>query len=134
MLKLHEAVKLLPPELEVLEVAPIGSAYILSPEEASDLDVLLLVEDATSSALLLCQQGFVAGGSNAPGPDQDSWWSLTKDRLNIIVCDDRDYFNLWKMATAVCKYLKVRDKNQRIDIHGIIMDGYEADDIRLLAK
>ena len=73
---------------------------------------------------LLTSKGFTIGGSmylhHAGISDFQSW---KKDDLNILVTTDANWYEAMHRAMLVCKYLNVKDKTDRINVHQMIVYG-----------
>ena len=93
-----------------------------------DLDVLVLVSDIRAAFNWLTEHGGYDSCSNGYGDiEGDGWTAVRKGDVNIVVCDDRGFFDRWVAAVKVCAWLvseKKADigKADRKHIHNIIRD------------
>lgn len=124
---LEQALGMLPFDTKYAEAALVGSAYTMGAGQ--DIDLLLLVDNKDVSRFTLTCKGAEVGGSSDPLAMQDCWESMRLGKLNILLCDDEEFFEKWKTAAEVCKYLKLGIKQQRVDVHRIIMDGLTAEGV-----
>lgn len=109
--------------------ALIGSAAINGYDgEQMDYDVLLLV------SAFGCPAGFREDGEETYERGQGNFVSLRCDehpRLNLILCSELYFFELWARSVEVCVYLSKRglkDKATRVAVHQMIMDGITAEE------
>jgi hypothetical protein len=124
---LLDIMKVLRANDKVLDFDPVGSAVYM--EEAKDLDVLVLY-DAPS---------FLTDARWAFGPDwylcageysdtDESWGAIRKGAVNLIITVDRAWYDGMLKASRVCEALGLQDKGDRIIVHRIVRDGYDATD------
>lgn len=108
-----------------LSVALVGSTYIVG--EGKDIDLLAFAEDRDAIETALQVRGYVREGGESYNPQEDEFVSMRKDEFNVILTSDREFFASWVQAAEVCKYLKLADKEQRVMVHRIIVDGWSAE-------
>lgn len=59
--------------------------------------------------------------------DQDfTWGAIRKGNLNFILTVDPEWYKRYKLASEVCVALKLQDKADRIVVHRVVRDGYDA--------
>lgn len=107
------------------KATPVGSRYILpiAPVE-SDLDILVLTSDLELVALRLTAAGFEReGGEHYP---ESEFRSYRKGDVNFIITEDPVFFDKFKVAAEVCRYLRLSSRDQRINVHNIIIRGESA--------
>ena len=88
--------------------------------EDSDYDFMLLTGyDGPTVRLVveLTKEGFVLSGDEEYGPLQ-SW---RKGELNLVTTNDSRIYDGHRKANAVCKFLKVTDKSQRVAVFDLIV-------------
>lgn len=124
---LAEALYFIADKVSYDAAAWVGSGYILGPDKAADFDLLIYVEDKVAAEVAAFAAGFIPGGSADPQAMQDCWQSMRLGSINLLICDDLTFFNSWRIAAEACKYLGLEDKERRVNVHRIIMDGWTAD-------
>lgn len=104
-----------------------GSANIVG--KGQDFDVVLLVQDIynVGMQLSLILDGWKKLGAEESYGDDGMFISYRKGNLNIITCDNPEYFEQWRIAKTVCKHLHEKfglsTKEVRVAMHQIIVDG-----------
>jgi hypothetical protein len=111
-----------------LQCGMVGSAMYL--EDAKDLDMCVLFEgpkDQGSSAFNNFLAEWVNEGFEICGDYDTSqefkWAALRRGELNLIFCQDKEFFDKYLEASALCCALKLPTKEQRILVHQWIRDG-----------
>lgn len=106
-------------------ISLVGSKFILGPDKGEDTDILIEVDDLDDASDALCNAGFEKGGSESVN---EFWRSCLRkfDMLNVLLTDDPAYFDKWVQAAEVCRYLQLEEKDARVAVHMIVMDGYKA--------
>jgi hypothetical protein len=115
----------------VVSFALIGSASYL-PEEANDVDFAVLIappHDAMGYTGDLASNGW--GRCGEYDTRDGNWAAVRRDYLNFMVTHDPAFFERYKVATEVCKALKLRNKAERIAVCQIVRDGKTATEVRL---
>lgn len=107
----------------------VGSTYILGA--GKDIDVLVLCENKHDT---LNVSGVVNSGWALETDEKyegSEFFSIRKGDVNLLLTDDEEFFDGFAMAAEVCKYLKLADRAQRVAVHRIIRDGFDAEDASL---
>lgn len=96
--------------------------------QGNDLDVVCLVYAlpspcSTNSGWVLCgEESYESRGM---------FVALRKGDVNLILCEDVEYYRAWATAKEVCTYLSkvygTNTRDVRVAIHKIIVDGFNAD-------
>jgi hypothetical protein len=115
-----------------LEHHPVGSHFIYG-EKNTDYDVLVLfredicfkkikaaLEETQPSIKFVYTDYSRMKGDFLSGKIKTEGTGRT---LNFICCKDRTFFNNFVKAAKVCKILSVKDKNQRIAVHDLLLYG-----------
>lgn len=104
-----------------------GSAFIEGVKNPGDLDCIVLVNDTTEFEDVLTGVGYVMsdpGDYNAPEPGRDPsegvFFSFRKGEINLIVTDNRRFYDSFRVASEICRMLKVTEKENRVDVHGLL--------------
>lgn len=114
-----------------LKSALVGTAFILGPEKAADIDVLVLSMQTKGSEFELERAGFTKSVWTKP-VDSTEFTSWKLRRINVLLTDNQDYFNKFRVAAEVSKYLELEDKTERVAVHRIIRDRATADEVENL--
>lgn len=110
----------------VAEFSLIGSSMYLP--DAQDIDYLLLVNDGRVGcdyAADLTNTGFQPCGEYDTA--QGHWCAVRRDRLNIVITSDPEFYQRFKRAMEVCKALRLTNKDERVAVCRIVRDGWDAD-------
>lgn len=98
--------------------------------QGNDLDVVCLVRAlpppcSTNSGWVLCGEESYES--------QGMFIALRKGDVNLILCEDAEYYRAWATAKEVCLYLSkvhsMTTRDVRVAIHKMIVDCFDADDI-----
>lgn len=113
----------------VAEYAAIGSYHAFG--EGADRDYVVLVRDQEEASGILADYGYTRtqdpnGGS---GNGNDHFIAMRKEDINLMVTQDREFFNLSQRAFYVVKVLNLRDKGDRIRVHQLVVDGLQPDEV-----
>lgn len=112
----------------VKEFSLIGSAMYLPDPVDVDFAVML-------------QPGFdamqVAGDLMFSGWDQcgeydtaeGEWCAVRKGNVNVMLTHNREFYNDYLCAMEVCKFLNLKDKQERIGVCKIVRDGLSAEGV-----
>lgn len=123
------------PSLEeiVMGYAHVGSTYICDPPPVdTDIDNLILLSKKMQAQYKKINELLIKSGWEIDGNYWDlgsNFWSFKKDNLNIIITYEEDFFDTFVRAAKVCKALNITDKELRIMVHDIIINGdsYQVD-------
>lgn len=110
----------------VAEFSLIGSSMYLP--DAEDIDYLVLVNDGRCGvdyARDLLGMGFQSCGDY--DTEGGTWYAVRRERLNIVVTSDPEFYQRFKRAMEVCKALHLTEKNERVAVCRIVRDGVDAD-------
>jgi hypothetical protein len=110
---------------QVLAFDIVGSARY--SDDAKDVDILVLADypDFCGARWMFGNTWTLCAGKY---DDQtDKWGTLRKGNANLIVTVDRGWYDRMKVASEVCAALKLMDKGDRIVVHRVVRDGYDAD-------
>lgn len=120
-------------DVEWEDATLVGSKYTADPKMADDTDVLLLVRSKELAHMQLVhafEDAKVGGSENEHQPD--CWLSVKIGKLNVLVTEEEGFYKQFKLAAEVCRYLQEQDKGKRVAIHMILMDGFKADELRVV--
>ena len=110
----------------VLGKHPTGSFYTVWPQVTiTDRDYVLLVTNLEAAEKGLAASGYdntSARGEEDYGTEK-SMQCYRKDNLNLIVTEDKEFFDKWLEATALAKILNLKDKHLRIALFSYILYG-----------
>lgn len=96
----------------------VGSTYIMN-RRGMDIDVICYADGYVPFEQI---PGFVCQDHNPDYPE-DEMVSYRYSDINLLMVTTKEYFNLWIRSAEVCKFLQAEDKDLRVKIHRIIMDG-----------
>lgn len=106
----------------VISMEPVGSRVTCNPPPLyTDEDTLVLTEDKEELVEILVELGFKKEGAYITG--DTNFLSLRKGDLNLIVTDNKSWYEKFLIATAVCKELNVMKKEHRCCVFAAILEG-----------
>lgn len=105
-------------ELDMEGAELVGTLYTLG--EGNDMDICVLVRDVDDAVVSLEEHGYEQTGR--AGYADDEFTTFRKGHVNLLLSEDKEWFNKFLTAAEVCRYLKTADKTQRKAIHRIIMN------------
>jgi hypothetical protein len=107
----------------IIEYELVGSRITVDPPPTdTDLDVLILCEPDLDAAISACHRhGFNDDGSYKELPS--CFWSVRRGDLNLILTNDKEFYDLFCLASYVCKTLNVVSKKDRITVFQAILYG-----------
>lgn len=113
----------------LVEITHVGSSYIMG--EGKDLDIVALVKYPEYTRELLICKGYILS-SNGSG-DGDRFCCFRRDHVNLMITEDRSWYNNFVLSAEVCKALhlggvNMTNKEYRIIVHRTIMDHEAAAD------
>ena len=109
-----------PFENNVLKMEYVGSRVTCVPAPTdTDEDVLVLTDNVVRFVNSCTKAGFKETGSYA-GP---AFYSLRQGEVNLIITDEEEFYDKFMLATHVCKFLNVLDKQHRITVFQAILYG-----------
>jgi hypothetical protein len=105
----------------IIEYELVGSRITVDPPPTdTDLDVLILCEPDLDAAISACHRyGFNDDGSYKELPS--CFWSVRRGDLNLILTNDKEFYDLFCLASYVCKTLNVVSKKDRITVFQAIL-------------
>lgn len=106
-------------------LTPIGSYFAFGA--GRDMDAVLLVPqpELTSAAISLVELGFSpTQGDEGSGAGGDHFEAYRRDRWNILLTSTVKFAIDSRKAFEIVKLLNLREKQDRINVHKIIVDGY----------
>lgn len=113
------------------QFAHVGSSSYLSPIYCNDVDLLVLIHpskfEGFEQQALSEFPGYYPAENAAYdlGSDTSKWLSLRRDKVNLIVTHDQDFYNKTVMANTVCAMLKLEDKVDRIKVFAVVQHGLD---------
>lgn len=125
---------------EHVQVELVGTMF--THGEGNDYDYVVFVPNANDDKAEFDDHGYKA--TDDPSGEEDQFATFRRDDVNIMLTEDPEFFKSFKMAAEVTKYVNglllsadpsdLRDgllaglnKEQRIRIHRIIMNGEKAE-------
>lgn len=109
------------------QVALVGSTYSLG--HGNDLDILVL-GDMYALSNTLEGMGWTRE-TLFIHYDNTDFISLRKDNVNLLLTDDQEFFERFKLAAEVCKVLNLADRRARILVHRVVRDGLSSEEAHL---
>lgn len=106
----------------VLNAAMFGSRVVGCATDTSDYDYLVLVENRKET-LPWWDMGFKPDIKSPLYSEDFSSWN--RESINLVITDDKDYFDVTLEATWFCKKYKVFDKTERCKIHEAFRDQHK---------
>ena len=107
----------------VKEVMPTGSRFICNPPvKNTDEDYVLLVSNLPDFIDLATLSGWDNNLEEYDGVGSE-FECFRKDEYNLIVTSSKELFDKWCTATMLAKFLNLTDKNDRIELFSVIVDG-----------
>lgn len=104
----------------VTEYEYVGSRVTCNPPpENTDQDILIYSEDAKTLIGNCIEQDYVGTGSYVGS----EFTSLLQETVNLIITDNKEFYDKFMLATHVCKTLNVLDKQERITVFQAILYG-----------
>ena len=111
---------------DVAKVCPTGSAVIIGPDKAQDLDVLVYMNmDAKNLVATLEKLGYVHTNKREyPNLEHDDeFYMFRRGRYNLITTNNIIGYNRWVTATTVAVKLNLTEKADRIKLFRSIVNG-----------
>lgn len=113
----------------VLDWSPTGSRVICDPPPTdTDEDWVCFQPQYDAAIAALEEDGFKSEGSPKfyTGNNRGSFRSLRKGNVNLILTDQREFFDLFVSATELAKRFNLREKADRIALFQVVLYGVEA--------
>lgn len=111
-----------------LSCALVGSAYTLGPEQAKDIDLLVLIEGSVYGNRMLGEPGGSAEQDAKECKENAELWTSYRDGdVNYLVTNDASFYHRSLAAAEVCKALRLENKGQRVAVYRMVRDGLKAD-------
>lgn len=111
--------------LPVQKFAIVGSCFILSPTQAKDADLLILLPEKMnllSARAQLDAETWHWAYDEGTYPS-DEFESGRKGLVNLLLVNSRSVFDNWRLAAMICKALNLTNRDDRVIVHQILMDG-----------
>lgn len=122
----EELVQLFPGICPTGDFAHVGSSYICG--EGEDIDIVMYLPKGTAWLVPVTSIGYQFTGRCSG--EEDEFQTFRKGPINLMVTDSREFIRDFANAAEVCKYLHKEygfgDKQTRIRIHRILMNGEDA--------
>jgi hypothetical protein len=114
----------------VLAHHPTGSHYICNPPVMNtDRDMIFLVDNKTVAGLELLTEGWTTDWKVYSKTDFVSYKkSVDGTILNVLLTEDKNYYDRFVLATNIAKRLNVLKKDDRIALFDAIVYGPEGED------
>lgn len=107
-------------EENVVEMEYVGSRVTCVPAPTdTDEDVLILTDNLSVFIKRCNKAGFKLDGSYVGS----QFVSLKQGEINLIITDNKEFYDKFMLATHVCKSLNVLDKQHRIAVFQAILYG-----------
>jgi len=103
-----------------------GSAYICNPPVTdTDIDYICICDGELSQAIdLLTGAGYsVTDYDDEDYPEDSVFITFRKDKINLIVTADEDFYNKFVAATEVAKHLNLLKKSDRVMLFQAVLYG-----------
>lgn len=126
--------ELLEYKIEVLDHHIGGSTYITG--EGNDIDVIVLSGASITAVHNVLEDMWELCGEESY-ESQGMFVAYRVGYVNVIIVDDKVYYDNWISARDVCVYLHARglsDRATRVAIHQIVVDGGLRDGRKRLVK
>lgn len=105
---------------QAIQLDYVGSRVTCVPAPTdTDEDILILTDNITDFVKNCLKVGFSHDGSYVGS----EFVSLKQGEVNLIITDNRGYYEKFMLATHVCKSLNVLDKQHRITVFQSILYG-----------
>lgn len=108
-------------------ILPTGSRIICDPPPTdTDQDYVVYIAESNASGLPgdLTERGFELDNPNEHyRPEKGMFNSWRKDDINLIITFNLQFFENFKEATRIAKYMNIRDKETRIALFQAILYG-----------
>jgi hypothetical protein len=111
---------------KVLEMEPVGSRVTCNPAPTDTDEDFLILTDKLYRLVEDCKsQGFKGGGVyfTSEGKVASNFISIRNGNINLIVTEDKEFYDKFLLATHVCKTLNILDKPNRIMVFQGILYG-----------
>lgn len=117
----------------LVEFAMVGSALYMPETAVADVDFAVLVAPefavaqytqelmADSTGWESCSEYATVGGMTM------QWTAIRRGNLNLMLSNERKFFDGYKLAMEVCKALKLQTRAERITVCRVVRDGFTAE-------
>ena len=107
-------------EENVVEMEYVGSRVTCVPAPTDTDEDVLILTDCLGTFVRRCNRsGFKDTGSYTGA----AFHSLRQGEINLIITDEKEFYDKFMLATHVCKSLNVLDKQHRITVFQSILYG-----------
>lgn len=110
-------------QIKYIATHKTGSRYICDPPPMDTDDDTLFLVDAKDLLDINCDlmlAGWEIGGSIAPG---DIWYSYKKGVDNYLITTSDSHYAKWITATRLAKAFNLLNKQDRIALFEVVVDG-----------
>lgn len=116
----------------IVEFALVGSAIYIPADAVEDVDfaVMLSLDEgkcAVDYASEMLAEWSACGEYDGVG---GNWCAVRAGNLNLMLTNDRAFFDGYKLAMEVCKVLRLSNKDDRIAVCQVVRDKKKADEVR----
>ena len=115
-----------PFEGKLLEFEYVGSRVTCNPPPTDTDEDILILTDKLYRLVEDCKAQGYRGGEvyfTAEAKSASDFISLRKGNINLIVTEDRKWFNRFMAASHVCKTLNIMEKHRRILVFQAVLYG-----------
>ena len=114
-----------------IDFALVGSAaYRRKP---NDVDFVVLLAPGLKLgefALAMYDSGWSISNEYKLRNGGDCWTSVRRGKLNLILTDNRKFFDGYVLSTEVCKVLRLAKRDDRVAVHEVVRDRRLASEVR----
>lgn len=101
---------------------PVGSAWTLGKDKAADFDVLVLCDRSGLTGLLTSKYGLPYDGKEKYGPAEGEFISFRKDKWNLLLTSDDEFYARFYKSMNLCRALKLESRDDRILVVAAVRD------------
>jgi hypothetical protein len=110
-----------PFEGNVIEMEYVGSRVTCNPAPTdTDEDILILTDNLVTLQKACWKDGFDGSElyvtEGLEGTYKGDFYSMRKGDINLIITEDKDFYERFTLASYVCKQLNVLEKKDRITV------------------
>lgn len=112
--------------------SPTGSRVICTPPPTdTDEDWICFHPQHSKAMVALESNGFRSEGNPQfyTGNDRGSFRSLRKGEVNLILTDEREFYDLFVSATELARRFNLTRKSDRIALFQVVLYGVKAHDL-----
>lgn len=113
-----------------MDVHLVGSTYALG--EGKDIDVVALVPDKVDAQEVIEKAGYQHTGHDSG--EEDNFTTFRKGDVNLMLTESKKFQDDFLTSTEVVKYLNLTNRDERVGVHRIIMNGLTASQVHEYLK